>query len=150
MLGAQQVLQGRVGHGTDVDLPQPGVEDIGRGVERPVGEAGLLVATFEVCRARHIDVERGHLEEETHSGGELGDLVVDGEVIDAQPTAAVVPDCRGRSGGHRSRPSSSVSPGRVAARLVRAQAMAASSGTPVHSSMKVFLNSSASTQPTRG
>lgn len=141
LLGAQQVTEGEVLDARDVDGRELGGGDVRVGVEFAIGELRVGCAAVEVCRARLVGVDRGHFEQEEDAGGQLSQGVVDGQVGGAKFD---------RGGCHGSRSSSVSMPGRVAARLAVAQAIFSSSGTPVHSSMKVFLNSRANTQPTRG
>ena len=73
-------------------------------------------------------------------------------LLDITPVDGEVGGAQLRSVGfaHRSSSSSSYSPGSAAARPSCAHRNRSACSSPVHSSMKVFLNSSASTQPTRG
>ena len=142
VLGAQQLTQHRVLDGAEVDGRQLGAYDVGVGLELAVGELGLGLATLDEVVAQVVGVDRRDVEEEAEAAGEQGELVVDREV--------------GRTELRRSPPLTAAAPaprgGRAAspARAARRQLSRSSSTSPVHSSMKVFLNSSASTHPTPG
>lgn len=130
----------RVFDGRDVDGRELRPGHVGVGLEVAIHEDRVTASLFVVCRARRPRVHRGHLKQEAQARRELRERVVHRQVLGAEP----------HNLGHVSAASSVAKPGRAAARFVRAQAIASRSGTPVHSSMKVFLNSSANTQPMRG
>ena len=141
MLGPQQLAQHRVLDLADVDRVELGAYDVGVGVELAVGEAGVGLTALEEVVAQVVGVDGGDLEEEAEALRQQGEAVVDREVGGAQPGVAAA---------HRSLPSSSCSPGSAAASPSCALRRRSSSTSPDHSSMKVFLNSRASTHPTRG
>ena len=132
----------RVLDGAEVDGGQLGADDVGVGLELAVGEVGLGSAPREEVVAQVVGVDRGDVEQEAEALREQRQPVVDGEVGGAQLGSVGI--------AHRSSPSSSYNPGRAAARPSCAHRNRSACSSPVHSSMKVFLNSSASTQPTRG
>ena len=80
-------------------------------------------------------------EQEPDAGRDVGELVVDRQVVGTQPADRL----------HRSSPARTSSVGCTAAASAAASSvMWATSGSPVHSSMKTFLNSMASTHPVSG
>ena len=144
VLGAQQLAEHGVLDRREVDVVQLGADDVGVGLELAVGERRVGLATLEEVVAQVVGVDRRDVEQEAEALGEQGQLVVHGQVGGAElrPGSAGPPSVTAASRARR------------AGRAVRrrgaswAQRSRSSCSSPVHSSMKVFLNSSASTHPT--
>ena len=143
VLGAQQLAEHRVVDPAEVDRVELGAHHRGVGVELAVGEVGLGLVPLEEVVAQVVGVDGGDVEQEAEALGEQREPVVDRQVGGAEPGPLAV-------AGHRSFASSSCSPGSAAASPSCTRRSRSSSSSPVHSSMNVFLNSSASTHPTRG
>ena len=122
---------------------QLGACDVRVGLQLAVGEGRVAQATFQEVVAEVVGVHGGDVEQEPVALRQQRQAMVDRQVTGAELGPATCP-------GHRSRSSASWSPGSVADRASCAARSRASSSSPVHSSMNVFLNSSARTQPTRG
>ena len=146
VLGAQQLAEDGVLDRREVDVVQLGAYDGGIGLELAVGERRVGLATLQEVVAQVVGVDRRDVEQEAEALREQGQTVVHGQVGGAEPRTRL----RWAAVGHRSFSSSMCRPGSAAARPSWAQRNRSASSSPVHSSMKVFLNSSASTQPTRG
>lgn len=146
VLGAQQLAEDGVLDRPEVDVVELGAYDGGVGLELAVGERRVGLAALQEVVAQVVGVDGRDVEQEAEALGEQGQAVVHGQVGRAE--------LRTRPGWvavrHRSFSSSMCRPGSAAARPIWERRNRSAWSSPVHSSMKVFLNSSASTQPTRG
>ena len=146
VLGAQQVPERGVLDGGDVDVVQHRPDDLRVGLELAVGEVGLGVLALEEVVLDVVGVDRRDVEEEAEGPGELGQGVVDRAIGRRDLRGLRRPGVR----AHRSRARACSSTGTVAPRARTVSARRSWSTSAVHSSMKVFLNSSARQQPTPG